>query len=1192
MNRLLWIFVFTFTLNVFSNTLPPTLSNFRIEKNQPSRVYFDSSEEITASNTKGFIIGYKTISGINIISGKTTGHYFTVSKAFNFWDNDLIRYDGGSNLQDNDKNELNDFTLQYIQNNIPEPSGNGEIYYVSTSGNNSNNGLSQNKPWRTITYAATKARAGDIVYIKAGDYGKENIVIRNDGKKSNPIKFIGYKSNINDNPKINRSVGMRFLSSEMPLLKSGKGIGLYTKSKEYLIIRNIQIDGYSDYGIQLGNSSYTVLDNVYVQGGEFAIRTVNANGTNNRVINSYVANTRRIGIRLDNKNNLIDNVWVVSSKVASLDYYITVYGGNSGGNNTVRNCYINRYINDSHTGHGVSFKGGDPSYLLQHSLIENCEIIGVRGSIEFRHSIVQYNVARNITIIGKGSESGGLKFQDGANHNIAENCSVSNTSFGIKFFDTYEDPSNISGEYNKIYNCVFNNVDLGITGDDASGGYYNEISNNVFNNINTFTRIRYPFGKTNKLINNIIVGVKNKSSGSSKIDMTFNNFWNNGFSKPSGTGNIAVNPKFKNPSKGDFRLESTSKLIDAGKKINYIKLDFDGSNRPRGSSHDIGAFEYNDDSSNKIYADAGEDVEICKGESITLTASGGTSYSWSTGENTKSITVKPLSTKTYKVTAFNGGISDNDDVIVTVINVKANAGSDKTINKGENVVLTASGGGTYKWSTGETSQSIMVSPNSNKTYTVTVSKNGCEDNDSVKVSVNSSDQPNVIANAGEDVDICKGESTILTASGGTSYEWSTGETTQSITVNPSSTKTYSVTAFNESSSDVDKVIVNVLELSAHAGANRTIELGESTKLRASGGDTFKWSTGETTQNINVSPKVNTRYTVIVYRNGCEAEDSVKVTVNSSSPDAVIADAGEDLEICKGESTVLTAFGGSSYKWNTGESTQSITVSPSKSEIYEVTVYDGDRSGLDDVLVAVIDVTAHAGSDRTIEIGNSTKLTASGGDTYLWSTGEKTKSISVSPDKTKNYTVTVYKNGCSNTDKVKVTVIDVVISNPPPVEAFAGDDISICLGESVTLNASGGDTYSWSTGDDQEDIRVNPSRTTTYTLKADNGGVISTDSVVVTVENCNISAANDELENVFDIYPNPATGILNVDITGSENDLNLILVSVNGSIVYKDIISTKNTAVSKQVDLSRFAKGIYFVRLFNADENFVKKLLII
>src|SRR5690606_11349050 len=105
--------------------------------------------------------------------------------------------------------------------------------------------------------------------------------------------------------------------------------------------------------------------------------------------------------------------------------------------------------------------------------------------------------------------------------------------------------------------------------------------------------------------------------------------------------------------------------------------------------------------------------------------------------------------------------------------------------------LTAYGvGGThFLWNTGDATQNIEVSPTETTTYTVTLTDdNGNEVTDSVTVTVN----PLPIANAGNDITITAGQSTTLTASGGTSYEWETGETTQSITVSPSVTTTYSV----------------------------------------------------------------------------------------------------------------------------------------------------------------------------------------------------------------------------------------------------------------------------------------------------------------------------------------------------------------------------------------------------------------
>ncbi|MEZ4802626.1 MAG: hypothetical protein R2797_07605 [Gelidibacter sp.] len=502
-----------------------------------------------------------------------------------------------------------------------------------------------------------------------------------------------------------------------------------------------------------------------------------------------------------------------------------------------------------------------------------------------------------------------------------------------------------------------------------------------------------------------------------------------------------------------------------------------------------------------ITADAGQDVSICQGSGTTLTATGGSTYQWSTGATTASITVSPNTTTTYTVTAFDatGNNSDTDDVTVTVNPIpNVNAGLDVTITVGTSVTLTATGANSYLWSTGSTSQSINVSPLSITTYTVTGTTNGCEDTDSVTVFLIDT---NVNANAGNDVSICEGGSTTLTATGGFNYQWSTGATTESITVSPNTTTTYTVTAFGllGINSDTDDVTVTVNPLPGiDAGANVTINLGESTTLSATGGDSYQWNTGATTASIDVSPSSTTTYTVTGTSNGCDATDTVTVTVIDTS---VTAHAGADVSICEGSSATLTATGGSTYEWSTGETTASITVSPDATTTYTVTAFDatGTNSDMDDVTVTVNPTPiANAGNDVSTCRGTSVTLTASGGDTYLWETGATTASITVNPGNTRTYTVEVTQNGCTATDDVTVTV------NPLP-GIDAGANVTLNLGDSVTLSATGGNSYQWNTGATTASIDVSPSSTTTYTVTGTSNGCDATDTVTVTVIDTSVTA---------------------------------------------------------------------------------------
>ena len=506
-----------------------------------------------------------------------------------------------------------------------------------------------------------------------------------------------------------------------------------------------------------------------------------------------------------------------------------------------------------------------------------------------------------------------------------------------------------------------------------------------------------------------------------------------------------------------------------------------------------------------VNADAGEDVIICLGSSTILTATGGSSYQWNTGETTQSIEVSPEMTTTYSVEVFNAAEnnSDIDEVEVVVNDIPtANAGDDTEICQGSTVTLAAEGGSSYQWNTGETTQSIEVSPDTTTTYLVEVFNNGCSDTDEVVVFVN--DIPT--ANAGDDVVLNEGESTLLTATGGDSYLWSTGATTSSITVSPDSDTTYTVTVTLNGCESTDQVTVFInASVNADAGEDVIICLGSSTILTATGGSSYQWNTGETTQSIEVSPEMTTTYSVEVF-NAAENNsdiDEVEVVVN----DIPTANAGDDAEICQGSTVTLAAEGGSSYQWNTGETTQSIEVSPDTTTTYLVEVFNNGCSDTDEVVVFVNDIpTANAGDDVVLNEGESTLLTATGGDSYLWSTGATTSSITVSPDSDTTYTVTVTLNGCESTDQVTVFI-------NASVNADAGEDVIICLGSSTILTATGGSSYQWNTGETTQSIEVSPEMTTTYSVEVFNAAENNSDidEVEVVVNDIPTANAGDDTE---------------------------------------------------------------------------------
>lgn len=296
--------------------------------------------------------------------------------------------------------------------------------------------------------------------------------------------------------------------------------------------------------------------------------------------------------------------------------------------------------------------------------------------------------------------------------------------------------------------------------------------------------------------------------------------------------------------------------------------------------------------------------------------------------------------------------------------------------------------------------------------------------------------------------VCEGESVTLSASGGTSYLWNTGATTATILISPTLATTYSVTVISGSCSDTASVVVNVNQRPAAIVSNDTsVCSGQSVTLTASGGTSYSWNNSPTTASIIVTPTGNTTYSVVVSDGSCSDTAVVNVTINALPVIAVLG----TLTICSGDSTTLTASGGSSYLWNTGSSAAQLVVKPTANSIYSLTVSNGICSDTTSVLVNVAQPpVAMASNDTAVCIGQNITLTASGGTAYTWNTGASSSSVFITPLNSGIYTVTVSNNPCYDIEGINVVV------NQPPIAT-----VVIVQGVSTSLSASGGISYSWS-----------------------------------------------------------------------------------------------------------------------------------
>jgi hypothetical protein len=524
--------------------------------------------------------------------------------------------------------------------------------------------------------------------------------------------------------------------------------------------------------------------------------------------------------------------------------------------------------------------------------------------------------------------------------------------------------------------------------------------------------------------------------------------------------------------------------------------------------------------------------------------------------------------------------------------LSASAGEDIGVCEGESAVLTASGGTSYLWSTGETTAQITVNPLTTTTYSVLVSNDiGEEDTDEVTVTVNAFP----IADAGEDQTICQGDTITLTANGGDAYLWSNGQTTQSIEVSPIADTTYTVEVSTNNCVSSDSVVISVLESpNLTATENSTIVQGDSITLTADGSNNYQWSTGETATSITVSPNQTTTYTVSSSNpNGCST--TLDITVSVELP--FQAEAGEDQSVCQDDNTgnvTLTANTGDAYLWNTGETTQSISVNPNATSTYTVTITSGIQQDVDDVTVIVNpnpDVVIQNGSSVDIMNGDFVTLSASGANTYLWNNGATQPNIAVSPNQTTTYEVEGYIGDCADQKQVVVNVI-------PEVIAEAGDDVEICLGDTITLTASGGDDYEWSTGENTQSIQVSPTETTEYTVTVFNPLDFDEDSVVVTVDtDCEeevVPIISDEpLDFSFDIFPNPASDYVDVRLSGSVRLTRVYLYDITGKLIHYKRMNNEslNVASTTRIDVSSLKPGMYYITMVDLNRAVNKKLLI-
>lgn len=489
---------------------------------------------------------------------------------------------------------------------------------------------------------------------------------------------------------------------------------------------------------------------------------------------------------------------------------------------------------------------------------------------------------------------------------------------------------------------------------------------------------------------------------------------------------------------------------------------------------------------------AGVDQNVCTGGSVTLSGSGATTYTWDNSVS-NGVAFSPPGTTTYTVTGTTAGCTNTDQVVVTVNPLPTIVVNDESICAGGSATLTASGANTYSWSptTGLSPTSgatVTASPSSTTTYTVSgTTTQGCVSSSPSTVTLLTS----AVIDAGPDVSMCSGSSTILSASGGSIYDWDNGlGVGNNVSITPLSTTTYTVTGTNSLGcvgTDAITVTINSIPV-VDAGPDQTVCSGTSVTLAGSGAATYSWNLS-VNDGVAFTPLATNTYTVTgTATGGCTSTDQVTVTVNPIP----VVNAGSDQEICIGAPVTLSGSGANTYSWDNSIS-DGVAFNPTATTTYTVTGTSLGCTSTDQVIVTVNPLPiVGAGIDQTVCAGTSVTLSGSGASTYSWDNSVVNGASFTPGVGTLTYTVTgTSVQGCTNSDQV-----DVIVNANPIVNA--GTDQMICAAQSVILSGSGANTYSWS-GGVTDGTSFYPPATNTYTVTGTSlEGCLGTDQVVVTV----------------------------------------------------------------------------------------------
>lgn len=291
---------------------------------------------------------------------------------------------------------------------------------------------------------------------------------------------------------------------------------------------------------------------------------------------------------------------------------------------------------------------------------------------------------------------------------------------------------------------------------------------------------------------------------------------------------------------------------------------------------------------------------------------------------------------------------------------------------------------------------------------------------------------------------------------------------------------------------------------AQVSNDTTVCVGTSITLSGQTNNSYYWVNGPASNDYTVNIlSDSTFYMVVDSTNGCKKSFPVMVSASE-----VQLEAFGDTSLCSGNSVVLSTDGADSVKWDGGPWSTTYTIIADTPSYFYATAYNEyGCSSRDSVYVdALTSPDLIVTPDTGICFRDSLYLTASGADSIVWVDGPDGNIYPLKVLKPFSYEVRAYNNnGCFVYDTV-----DIVVYSPP--FAVIDDDTTVCEGSDFELNASGGDIYEWSNGENGETISAKLFESAYIKVVVSNfEGCTDEDSLFVTVDplpKANFSAFTD------------------------------------------------------------------------------------